>query len=195
MVTFIDSERSTPPATLAAPLRRQGLSSWFIAAAGALAIVAVAYRHRESWAAAILFAAATAVGTALAAIDVQERRLPNLMVGALSVAVTGAVWVAGLASGDLSRTVGAMAFGFGFAALMGLGYKAGGIRLGDVKYAFPIGVAVGWRGSPEFVAMLLAVAGAGMIVGVVSLVRLRSLRARIPYGPVMTIGLIVGFLV
>ncbi len=34
-----------------------------------------------------------------------------------------------------------------------------------------------------------------VIVGVVSLVRLRSLRARIPYGPVMTIGLIVGILV
>lgn len=120
--------------------------------------------------------------------------MPNSVVGPLALATTGAVFLDGSAAGEMARPITAIALGGGFTALMALGYWAGGFRLGDVKYAYPIGVAAGWEGPSAFLAMLFALTIAGLLVGLLALVRLRSLRARVPYGPVMTAALLVGLL-
>ena len=139
----------------------------------------------------------TAVGVALAFIDLDTKRLPNvltlpsypIMAALLLIpAVADGLW------GDYVRAMlGALAL-FAFYLLLALVYPAG-MGMGDVKLAGVLGMALAWLGWGEwfvgsFLAFLLgAVVGLGLM-----LFRGAGRRSAIPFGPFMLGGAFLGIL-
>jgi leader peptidase (prepilin peptidase)/N-methyltransferase len=140
----------------------------------------------------------TTVSVALAFIDLDTKRLPNvltlpsypIMAGLLLLpAVLDSRW------SDYGRAMlGALAL-FAFYLVLALVYPAG-MGMGDVKLAGVLGMGLAWLGWSEwlvgaFLAFLLgAVVGLGLM-----LLRRASRRSAIPFGPFMVAGALLGILV
>ncbi len=183
---------SGPVAPAAVPHRiRDGL----VAAIGAASAMAVLFGHRTSPAGAVALSGVVAVSTWLAIIDFREHRLPNRIVGPLAAAVTVGVVVAGAVDGDLGRTGRAIGLGLAVVAVLLVANLVGGLGMGDVKYGFPVGVAVGWFGWDALSVTVLATTISGAIVAIAMLVRGRGRNQHLSYGPYMAIGLVAGLLV
>jgi leader peptidase (prepilin peptidase)/N-methyltransferase len=132
-----------------------------------------------------------AVGIALALIDIDTKRLPNVLVlpsypvGAallLLPAAADGLW------SDYLRAVLAAAALFAFYFVVAFIYPAG-MGFGDVKLAGVLGLYLGWLGWGTlvvggFLGFLL-----GAVVGVVLMAASRAGRkSRIPFGPFMLLG-------
>lgn len=139
-----------------------------------------------------------AVSVALAAIDLDVRRLPDRIV--LPSAVVGVVLLGGadLLRGDLvaAGTAGA---GAGAAALLFAVLwfaKPGGMGLGDVKLAAVLGLFLGQLGLAQLVVGVTGGFVLGGCFGIALLLVRRSGRGTaIPFGPWMLLGAWVGVLV
>ena len=95
---------------------------------------------------------------------------------------------------DLARSGRALLFGLAAAGVLLIGNLVGGMGMGDVKYAFPLGATLGWFGSEPVVTWAFVTAAVGGIAGLAVIVSGQGRRYRIPYGPFMTIGLFAGLL-
>jgi leader peptidase (prepilin peptidase)/N-methyltransferase len=162
---------------------------------GAVGAAAVVWAHRHQPVTAVVLAVWVGVAAWLSAIDLRERRLPNRIVGPLAVAVVLTVIGAGVLTDELGRggralTVGAVAFVVCLAANL-----AGGMGMGDVKYAFPLFATVGWFGREAVAAAVLVTTLAGAVAGAAVLVMGLGRRFRLPYGPFMSLGLVAGLVV
>lgn len=168
--------------------------AWYFAApamteaAGATAgavVIAIAY---------LFFAAISVV---LSLIDLDTRRLPNVIVlpsyvvslVLLALAcVLGADWVA------LLRAAIAMAVLFAFYALL-RAIRPDGMGGGDVKLAGLIGIQLGWLGWGSVVVGAFAAFVLGGVFGVALLIARRAgRRTAIPFGPWMLAGAWVGII-
>lgn len=177
-----------------------GRASWSridlaTAAAGVVGGVAVVLAHRHQPFTATLLLAWVGVAAWLSAIDLRERRLPNRIVAPLTGAVVVAIIGAGAVTDDLGRggralAVGAVAFLVGLLANL-----AGGMGMGDVKYAFPLFATVGFFGREAVAATVLVTTVAGAAAGAVVLAMGLGRRFRLPYGPFMSLGLVAGLVV
>lgn len=139
-----------------------------------------------------------AVGIALAAIDLDTKRLPNAitlpsyLVGGVLLAIPAAV--DGRWDDYLNAWLGALAL-FAFYFALAWVYPAG-MGFGDVKLAGVIGLFLGWFGwGPLIVGAFLgfalgALVGAGMLLS-----RRVQLRSAIPFGPFMLGGALLALLV
>jgi leader peptidase (prepilin peptidase)/N-methyltransferase len=132
-----------------------------------------------------------AISIALALIDIDTHRLPNVIV--LPAYAVGAVLlvVAALLLGNpaaiLTAALGALAMG-GIYLLMALIYPAG-MGMGDVKLAGVLGLFLGYLGWPQvgvgfFAAFLLG----GLFAIVLLVARRVGRRSGIPFGPWMLLG-------
>ena len=141
---------------------------------------------------AAVLAAATVVHAALsvvlifvlvpaAAIDLEYRRIPNLITGAGAVAAL-AVGTALEPSGEPARLIAGAGAG-GFLLLAALLYPAG-MGMGDVKLAAVMGLCLGVAVVP---AMFIALV-AGVAVGVVMMARGASRKTAVPFGPFLALG-------
>lgn len=148
----------------------------------------------------LLFAAYAefaAISIALAAIDLDTRRLPDVIVLPSLVVLTALLAAASVVEGDpaaLARAaVGAAAL-FAFYALLRL-IRPDGMGGGDVKLAACIGLMLGWLGwGPLVVGAFAAfVIGGGVCVALLA-TRRATRRTAIPFGPWMLIGAWVGIL-
>ena len=134
-------------------------------------------------------------GVALAAIDIEHKRLPNAIVYPTAVVV--GVWLvaASLLAGDTGaalRTVLAGVALFAFYLLLALVYPAG-MGLGDVKLAFPLGMALGWVAWSAVIVGTFAAFLLGAVVGVALMASHRAgRRSAIPFGPFMLLGAMIG---
>lgn len=138
-----------------------------------------------------------AVGVALAAIDLDTRRLPDALtlpsyvVGAVLLGVAAAVegeW------GDYGRALLAMAalYAFYFALML---LKSGGMGFGDVKLAGVLGLYLGWLGWGEVLVGTFLGFALGAVVGVALMAAGRAgRRSAIPFGPFMLAGALVAVL-
>jgi len=72
------------------------------------------------------------------------------------------------------------------AALGSLVFKAEAMGLGDVKLSIFLGLILGPQ--PAFLAVLIGLILAGAVAGGLVLLRLRSMRDSIPYGPFLAAG-------
>ena len=131
------------------------------------------------------------VGVALAAIDVEHHRLPDVLtlpsypvVGALLLmpATLDGQWDsylrAWLAAGAL----------FAFYFLLAFVYPAG-MGFGDVKLAGVLGLALGWLGWAEVVVGTFLGFGVGAVVGITLVLAGRGGRkTAVPFGPFMLLG-------
>ncbi|HWL36490.1 MAG TPA: prepilin peptidase [Frankiaceae bacterium] len=139
-----------------------------------------------------------AISVALALIDLDTKRLPNVIT--LPSYVVGIVLLGGAAllSGEydpLVRAVIGMAALYGIYFLLVLAYPAG-MGFGDVKLAGVLGLYLGWLGWPEWFTgwMLGFLLGGIWGVGVL-LLRRGSRKTQIPYGPFMIAGALVAIFV
>lgn len=141
------------------------------------------------------FLAVMAAGTAIAIVDLREKRIPNrmLLVAAPIVAVLLAAGL--LLRGEPERLLGVLA---GAAAMFALYFLIAlivpaAMGMGDVKLAALLGGALGAVGLTGWLVGLLAAFFIGGIVAVVALVAGRvGWRGSIPFGPWMVAGTLVG---
>ena len=132
-----------------------------------------------------------AISVALAVIDIERHRLPNVIV--LPAYLVGAVLLvpAALLLGEPVRLLSAL---IGSAALLGFYLvlalvRPDGMGMGDVKLAGVLGLFLGWLGWAPLVIGGFAAFVLGGVFGVVlMLVRRAGRRSRIPFGPWMLLG-------
>jgi leader peptidase (prepilin peptidase)/N-methyltransferase len=130
-----------------------------------------------------------ALGVALTAIDLDVRRLPNALTLPAYPVVVGLLAVASWAGPGgwpmVQGLIGAAVLLLLYFAL----FLAGGMGLGDVKFAGVLGFALGWLGWPELVVGTALGFAYGGIVSLVLLARGSAGRkSRIPYGPYLVAG-------
>jgi leader peptidase (prepilin peptidase)/N-methyltransferase len=137
------------------------------------------------------------VGLALAVIDLDTKRLPNILTlpsyGVLGVLLLLPAGIEGDWSAYLRAWLAAAAL-FGFYFVLAVVYPAG-MGLGDVKLAGVLGLVLGWLGWGQlaiggFLGFFLGavVGGALMLVG-----RARR-KSKIPFGPFMLAGALIAIL-
>lgn len=137
-------------------------------------------------------------GVALSVIDIEHKRLPNVIVYP-TVVVVGC-WLVGASlfnhqPGLVVRTLAAGAALFAFYLVLALVYPAG-MGLGDVKLALVLGMALGWLSWSAVVIGSFLAFGLGAVVGVVVIARGRGGRkTAIPFGPFMLTGALLAIFV
>ena len=138
-----------------------------------------------------------AVGIALAAIDLETHRLPNVIVlpsyPVLAALLTFAALVEGQ-PGNLLRAATGMIALAAFFLLVVLVYPKG-MGWGDVKLAGLLGLATGYESWGALVIGSFAGFALGAVVGVIVIATGRGTRkTAVPFGPFMIIGAFVGLL-
>lgn len=132
-----------------------------------------------------------AVTLALGLIDLDTKRLPNVLVAWGVVGTTVLLGVGGLIDGrlvDLVWGLGAGAVTFAFLLLLALAAR-GGFGFGDVKLGFLLGLASGFIAWEAAAVSLFAGFLIGGVVAVVFLILRRGGRKdAIPFGPSMIAG-------
>lgn len=132
-----------------------------------------------------------AISVALAAIDLDVRRLPNAIVLPAYLAGVVLLGTAAAVRGDLASAGWAAAgAGISFAFYLTLALvKSGGMGMGDVKLAGVLGLFLGFLGPAVLFVGLFAAFLLGGVFGVaVMLTRSGSRRTTIPFGPWMLAG-------
>ncbi len=157
----------------------------------------MAWKFGLSWELpAFLFFAA--VGVALGAIDLDTRRLPNVItLPSYPVAVALLVLPAVL-DGRWPEFVRALAAGvilFAFYFLLAFIYPAG-MGFGDVKLSGLVGIYLGWLGWGALIVGGFLGFALGALVGVALMVKGRAGRkTALPYGPFMLLGALMAIFV
>ena len=127
-------------------------------------------------------------GLQLSVIDFKTHRLPNRLVGQFAGFEIIALSVASWYDSDYVRF--ALAFGAAVATLAAYFllylFSRGSLGLGDVKFAFPLGLCVGWC-APEL--WLAAIFGTFVIAGLIATLGMLTKRmnrnSRLALGPYM----------
>jgi leader peptidase (prepilin peptidase)/N-methyltransferase len=138
-----------------------------------------------------------AVGVALALIDIDVHRLPNVLV--LPSYAVGALLLGGAAALDsegsavLRMAVGAAAL-FGFYFLLAFIYPSG-MGFGDVKLAGVLGLYLAFLGYGELVVgAFLGFLFGGVLGGGLMMLGRAGRKTKIPFGPFMLLGALVAIL-
>jgi len=139
-----------------------------------------------------------AVGIALALIDIDTRRLPNVIVVPSYAVLAVLLAVAAIIDDgldDLLRAGAGMVVLAGFYLVVRLAYPKG-MGWGDVKLAGLLGLAMGYASWAALLIGSFAGFVLGAVVGVVVIASGRATRKTLlPFGPFMIVGAFVGLLV
>ena len=171
--------------SLVAPARVSGMSAgriWLVAGPVAALLAVATFVHLGHGWNAFAWALVQVVLVALAAKDVEERRLPNVII--LPVAAAAIVLRVGFERSDLVEVVvaGVVTFVVFYVLAMLL---RGGLGMGDVKLAAMLGFLLG---SAVFPALVIGIAAGGLwAVGLV-VARKATMRSSIAYGPFLALG-------
>lgn len=136
-----------------------------------------------------------AISVALALIDLDTHRLPNVIVLPAYLVAGALVTTAGILQGDyLPLLRAAIGMGAMFLAYLAMAFAyPGGMGLGDVKLAGVIGIYLGWAG---WGALAVGAFSAFLLAGVFSVILMVTKRANrksgIPFGPWMLAGAWLG---
>ena len=158
------------------------------ALSGAVAAGIVARSELPWWGTAV-YLALLALLVILTATDLEQRRLPHLVLDPLiGLAVVFVPFNPGV--DPLMALVGAVA-AVGFLGALALLVR-GGLALGDLYLVAPLGLMLGW---PAIFTALFAAAflAAGTSIGLLALRRV-GMRSYIPFGPFLVAGAVVALL-
>ncbi len=137
------------------------------------------------------------IGVALALIDIDVKRLPNVIVLPSYVVASVLLLLAAVVGDDWRRLVHAavgMASLYGLYFLLALAYPRG-MGFGDVKLAGVLGLYLGWLGWAELVTGAFLGFLLGAVWGAALMLRRRAgRRSMIPYGPFMLAGALLAVL-
>lgn len=143
----------------------------------------------------VAFLVLTAMTIALALIDLDTKRLPNVLVAPALVVGIVLLGAAALVRGDLASLAGAAIGGAGlFAMYLILALVSrGGMGMGDVKLAAVLGLYLGFLGWGNLLVGAFAAFVFGGVFGLVlMLVRRAGRKTAIPFGPWMILGAWLG---
>lgn len=138
------------------------------------------------------------IGVALAAIDLDVRRLPDAIVLPSYPVAAALLLAASALEGDGGSAVRALA---GAGAMLALYVTLvlvhpGGMGLGDVKLSGVLGAYLGWAGWAELaVGSFLGFLLGGVVGGALLVVGRAGRRTRLPFGPFMLAGAGLGLAV
>lgn len=172
-----------------------GLVAWrflpaVFAADGALPIVAAILQL-------VAFLYFAAISLALALIDIDTHRLPNVIVLPAYLVGLALLGAAAVLTGDLAAlglaAIGAVATA-GVYLVLALA-RPGGMGMGDVKLAGVAGLFLGWLGLPELVLGTVAAFVLGGVYGLGMLLAGRGRRSAIAFGPWLLAGAWIAILV
>lgn len=135
-------------------------------------------------------------------IDLAHRIIPNRLTHPLAVWCLLVVTLLAAMSGQWAQWRLAMVAGFGLAGgllVVSLLYELlrgqPGIGMGDIKWGLSIGITVGWLGIGPVLVWLYATVAASLLVIVALVVTGRArIASRVPYGPYLAFGVVVGVL-
>lgn len=134
------------------------------------------------------------LGVALFIVDLRVHLLPAWVIHRGYLAMVALVVLLGVIDHDLHRLYGA---GWGWLVFGGwfyLMWLIGGFGFGDVRLARLLGPALGYLGWPVLTGAIACVMVLSFVGGIVVAVMRRSVRARIPYGPYLLVGSVLGVL-
>jgi len=156
----------------------------------------VAARLGDDWALPA-FLVFTAGAVALTTIDLETYLLPNRIVFPLAGAGVALLGLAALAQWgwvDYTRALVGGACGFvAFFALHIVSPRA--LGFGDVKFAFVLGLYLGWLGWGEIILGFFLGFAYGAVIGIVLLAtRLRGRKDPVPFGPFLAAGTMTAIL-
>ena len=130
-------------------------------------------------------------GTRLSTVDFKSHRLPNQLVGWFTATQILIMGIAGWMASDFARLLPAL----GVAAATMISYvllylvSRGSLGMGDVKFAFPLGLCVGWYSTDQW---LVAIFVSFLIAGVVAVIGLvtkqMTRKSSLAFGPYMFLG-------
>jgi prepilin signal peptidase PulO-like enzyme (type II secretory pathway) len=171
---------------------RRRPTSWrtvALAVASGLAAAAIVVRSELPWWATGVYLVILALLIVLTATDLEQRRLPHLLLDPLIVVAVLFVPF-NPAVDPLSAVIGAGA-AVAFLGTLGLVVR-GGLALGDLYLVGPIGLVLGWPAifSALFAAAFLA-AGTSLLL---LAVRRVGMRTYIPFGPFLVAGAVFALL-
>jgi len=130
-------------------------------------------------------------GIRLSIIDFKTHRLPNHLVGWFTAIEILIIGVTSWFTSDWTRLAAALGTAVitMFAYLLFYLASRGSLGMGDVKFAFPLGLCVGWYSANQW---LLAIFVSFLIAGVVAVIGLVTKRmtrkSRLAFGPYMFFG-------
>ena len=153
------------------------------------ASAAIAARSQLPWWATAVYLVLLALMVVLTATDLEQRRLPHLVLDPLIV--LAAVFVPFNPGVDPVRALIGAAAAVGFLGVLALVVR-GGLALGDLYLVAPIGLVLGW---PAIFTALFAAAFLAAGTSIVLLVLKRvGMRSYIPFGPFLVGGAVVALL-
>ncbi len=163
-----------------------GIRTVALALVSAVAGAGVAHRSQLPWWATVTYLALLALLLVLTATDLEQRRLPHIVLDPLIVAAV--IFVPFNPGVDpLMALIGAVA-AVAFLGALALVVR-GGLALGDLYLVAPIGLMLGW---PVIFTALFAAAFLAAGASVVLLVTRRvGMRSYIPFGPFLVGGAVL----
>ena len=169
--------------------RGPGLRTLVLAGASAAAGTGIAARSELPWWATTVYLALLALLVILTATDLEQRRLPHIVLDPLILAAAAFVPFNPGVEPLMAVIGGAAAVGFlGVLALV----VRGGLALGDLYLVAPIGLMLGW---PVVFTALFAAAFLAAGTSLILLVSRRvGMRSYIPFGPFLVAGAVLALL-
>ncbi len=133
-------------------------------------------------------------GARLSIIDFKSHRLPNRLVGrfaATQILIMGAIgWI----TSDLARITSALGIAVAtmFVYLLLYLISRGSLGMGDVKFAFPLGLCAGWYSADHWlVAILVSFLLAGLVAVIGLATKRMTRKSRLAFGPYMFLGTLI----
>lgn len=170
--------------------RSPGFRTALLGVASGVAAGAIVARSSLPWWATGVYLALLALMVVLAATDLEQRRLPHIVLDPL-ILLAAAFVPFNPGVQPLMALVGAAA-AVGFLGVLALVVR-GGLAVGDLYLVAPIGLMLGWPAvfTSLFVAAFLAAATSiGLLVA-----KRVGMRSYIPFGPFLVAGAVIALLV
>ena len=130
-------------------------------------------------------------GLSLSIIDIRSHRLPNQVVAAMTLISLSVQAVIALTQSQLDRLIAALAT----ALVTTLVYlllcicSRGSMGMGDVKFAFPLGLAIGWYNPEQWLpAIFITFCLAGLVALTGIALKRTSWKSALALGPYMFIA-------
>lgn len=155
------------------------------------------HRLEHGWSVLPAYLVFAAVTVALAFIDYDTKKLPNVLtlpmygVGVIGLGVPALVHGMGHAAARAAEG-GAALYAFYFILCYATAGK--GLGFGDVKLAGVLGMFLGWIGWKDLLVGALGGIFVGGVVAAVLLARGMGRKAQVPFGPFLVVGAYIGIL-